>query len=131
MKDKEKLPTEKQIAIYDMLDAKCTVTDEGVQGFLTWKQIRDVYNSIVEEPVSEDLEKASIEFSKEFGDWQYAIPCFKAGVQWDRKQGETIEAYIRRNRYTKNNVLNIDVVCEAVQKLKPGRVIVQIKNKEE
>jgi len=68
MTDKKKLPTEKQIAIYDMLDAKCTVTDEGVQGFLTWKQIRDVYNSFQEEPISEELEDAAKNYAANITD---------------------------------------------------------------
>ena len=37
-----------------------------------------------EEPVSEDLNKAAIEFSKGWGEWHYAIPCFKAGAQWQK-----------------------------------------------
>lgn len=92
MTDKEKLPTEKQIAIYDMLDAKCTVTDEGVQGFLTWKQIRAVYNSILEEPVSEDLEDAACNFvMNNFGNpkeplYKFDQKCFKAGSDWQKEQ---------------------------------------------
>ena len=47
---------EKQIEIYDMLNARCAVTDEGVEGFLTWGQIKEIYeisfiDSLTKEPV--------------------------------------------------------------------------------
>lgn len=44
------------------------------------------------EPVSEELGKASMEFAKYFGEWDYAIPCFQAGAKWQKEQDqETIE----------------------------------------
>lgn len=130
MTEEEKLPTEKQIAIYDMLDAKCTVTDEGVQGFMTWEQIRDVYNSLPKEPISKRLEEASIEFSKQFGDWQYAIPCFKAGVQWDRKQGITKAAVI--GMATEDIIIQLSQrALDELGAVCGDKVIVQIRNKED
>jgi hypothetical protein len=39
-----------------------------------------------EEPVSEDLLKASMEFAKGFGEWHYAMPCFQAGAKWQKEQ---------------------------------------------
>lgn len=39
-------------------------------------------DSLQEESISEDLEEASIEFAKGFGEWHYAIPCFQAGAKW-------------------------------------------------
>lgn len=39
-----------------------------------------------EEPVSEDLLKASMEFAKGFGEWHYAMPCFQAGAKWHKQQ---------------------------------------------
>lgn len=43
-------------------------------------------NGMQEEPVSEDLQKASMEFAKGFGEWHYAIPCFQAGAKWHKQQ---------------------------------------------
>jgi len=37
-------------------------------------------------PMSDDLDKAAIEYSRYFGEWDYAIPCFKAGAEWQRFQ---------------------------------------------
>lgn len=42
--------------------------------------------ALQEEPVSEELNKAAIKFSKGWGEWDYAIPCFKAGAQWQKQQ---------------------------------------------
>ena len=43
-------------------------------------------DSMREEPVSEDLLKASMEFAKGFGEWHYAMPCFQAGAKWHKQQ---------------------------------------------
>ena len=40
---------------------------------------------VQEEPVSEDLEEASMAFAKHFGDWHYAIPCFQDGANWQKE----------------------------------------------
>ena len=48
------------------------------------EKIVALVDSMQEEPVSEDLDKAAIKFSKGWGEWDYAIPCFKAGAQWQK-----------------------------------------------
>ena len=49
------------------------------------EKIVALVDSMQEEPVSEDLDKAAIKFSKGWGEWDYAIPCFKAGANWQKE----------------------------------------------
>ena len=86
------------------------------------------------EPVSEELEKA-IDKYLDNGmalrlNWKYYDITFKASglinfanyiAQWHKEQmmKDAVSAYIRRNRYTKTNVLHgFDVTCDAVQRFK-------------
>ena len=83
-------------------------------------------NSLTQEPVSEELEEASRNYTdnEEYGDDVYFSikASFQAGAKWQKEQmmANAFEgAYIRRNRYTKKNVLNgFDVTCDAIQGFK-------------
>ena len=89
-----------------------------------------------EEPASEDLDK---EIAKYFEGWynddEYKDACKPdyTGVSveeckdiarhfanWQKQQmmKNSTDAYIHRNRYTKKNVLHLDVTCDAVQGFK-------------
>ena len=45
-------------------------------------------DTMQEEPVSEELDKAAIKFSKGWAEWDYASACFKAGAEWQKEQFE-------------------------------------------
>lgn len=45
-------------------------------------------DTMQEEPVSEELDKAAIKFSKGWAEWDYASACFKAGGEWQKEQLE-------------------------------------------
>ena len=60
--------------------------------------------------------------------------AFINGALWQKQQmmKDAVDGHIRRNKYTKKNVLNgLDVVCEAVQKFKDGDKLKIIFVKEE
>jgi len=54
--------------------------------------------------------------------------AFREGAKWLARQGVVIPgAYISRNRHTKTNILHFNSVCDAVQKMDPGNVIVHVR----
>ena len=100
-----------------------------------------------EESVNEELEEAAEKWSNNEEDTSgcdYTIVvvakrAFKAGADWQRQNmvealrteyekgrydmreemmKNSTDGYIRRNRYTKTNVLHLDVTCDAVQGFK-------------
>ena len=82
--------------------------------------------ALQEEPVSEDLEEAADEYAPDFSNSiasKAAVnavrDAFKAGAKWQAEQmmANAVDgAFIRRNRYTKKNVLNgLDMTCDAIQ----------------
>lgn len=82
--------------------------------------------SMQEDPVSEDLLSAANNAWLKAKDTEsYAdtfTEGFKAGAQWQKEQMMTYAvdgAFIRRNRYTKTNVLNgLDITCDEIQSFK-------------
>ena len=98
------------------------------------EKILSYIDSMPEEPVSEDLEEAANKYKSEqpLEDYRPALyKALKAGAQWQRSQGEIIPgAYISQNRYTKTKILHFSSTCDAVQRLKPGNVIMQVINKD-
>lgn len=104
-------------------------------------------DSSQEEPVSEELDKEmdnylSTVFSKDmdggkprFTTWFRALR--KTAIHfanWHKEQmmKDATEAYIRRNRYTKQNVLNgFSVTCDAIQKFNDGDKVKVIVIKED
>jgi uncharacterized protein YbcC (UPF0753/DUF2309 family) len=93
-------------------------------------------DSMQEEPISEDLEEAAKKagqkyFPDENNIWarpnyeaKAAEYAFKDGANWQKEQmmKDAISgAFIRRNKYTKQNVLNgFSVTCEQIQKFNNG-----------
>lgn len=62
------------------------------------------------------------------------IDAIKYGMRLQKEQmmKDAIEAYIRRNKYTKKNVLNgLDVTCDAIQKFNGGDKVKIIITKED
>ncbi len=51
-----------------------------------YNEVLAILDTMQEEPVSEELLKASMEFAKHFGEWDYAMPCFQAGANWREEQ---------------------------------------------
>ena len=82
-------------------------------------------NSLPEKP-SEDLEEAANIYANKQGLElkPFARRFFIAGANWQKEQlmkSATNGCYIKRNKYTKQNVLNgLSVTCEAIQKFKDG-----------
>lgn len=80
-------------------------------------EIEELIKALQEEPVSEELEEAAVEYS---GKESHPLNnAFKAGAKWQAEQmmANAVDgAFIRRNRYTKKNVLNgLDMTCDAIQ----------------
>lgn len=47
-----------------------------------YNDVLAIIDTMQKESVSEELLKASMEFAKHFGEWDYAMPCFQAGANW-------------------------------------------------
>lgn len=116
-------------------------------------ELTSFIDSLQEEPVSEDLWEASKQYAlrqvlastdtemseqaylklRLFSGFELAV-AHKDGAKWKKEymMKNAIEAYIRRNKYTKKNVLNgFDVTCDAIQKFNGGDKVKVIVIKEE
>lgn len=82
MTDKEKIISEiqRRINLFRKDGKLGSDTEIALYGLINF------INGMQEEPVSEDLQKASMEFAKGFGEWHYAMPCFQAGAKWHKQQ---------------------------------------------
>ena len=135
MTDKEKILAEIENEL--SLCAKDNPFDEG--RWTALNHLKLFSECLPKEPESNDLEEEIHRYDNLVnpqGDKRIILhnvaEYFAAwGARRRAKQGVTIESHIRRNRYTKKNVLSIDVICDEVQQLKPGDVIIQIRNKED
>jgi hypothetical protein len=96
------------------------------------------------EQPSEDLEEAAdcyldtislVGFMEGDYDGTQILDAFRTGAQWQKEQmmKSAIEGcYIKRNRYTKENVLNgLSVTCDTIQKFKDGDKVKVIVIKED
>ena len=102
--------------------------------------IEKVLDSLQEEPVSKELTAEIKSWLKQWSEnemewsrediWDTA----EHFANWQKEQlmKGAEECYIRRNRYTKKNVLNgFDVTCDAIQRLKGGDKVKVIVIKED
>lgn len=100
-KEKQEWPFLKKMAIY----------------FAEWQKIKD-------ESITEDLGEYINELSKQFPEVSFAklsrIAVRVAKWQKEKMMANAVDgAFIRRNRYTKKNVLNgLDITCDVIQGFK-------------
>ena len=56
-------------------------------------------NSLQEESVSEELVQASIDFTKHFSEWHYAMQCFQAGAKWQKEKDDEEKVLIYKHGF--------------------------------
>ena len=106
---------------------------------LGYRAVLSILDEMEKEPVSDDLEE---EIERDFVmgiiEKEHRQPTFDDAIKYGmRLQRENMmkgaaEGYIRRNRYTKKNVLNgFDVTCDAIQKFNGGDKVKVIVIKED
>ena len=107
---------------------------------LGYRAALSILDEMEKEPVSDDLEEAEIERDFVMGiiEKEHRQPTFDDAIKYCmRLQRENMmkgaaEGYIRRNKYTKKNVLNgFDVTCDAIQKFNGGDKVKVIVIKED
>jgi hypothetical protein len=112
-------------------------TESGAGAFYEDRELLSFINSLPAEQPSEDLEEAANIYANKQGLElkPFAIKFFKSGAQWQKEQmmKSAIEGcWIKRNRYTKENVLNgLSVTCDAIQKFRDGDTVKVIIVKED
>ena len=106
---------------------------------LGYRAVLSIIDEMEKEPVSDDLEEEiERDFVMSIIEKEHRQPTFDDAIKYGmRLQRENMikgaaEGYIRRNRYTKKNVLNgFDVTCDAIQKFNGGDKVKVIVIKED
>ncbi len=140
MTDKEKIKMLIEAIDYSFLNTQGEYDKELTYPVID--KVKFIKKSMQEEPVSEELDKAAESWIDDDNNTHgadyigvtVAENAFKAGANWQKEQlmKGAEECYIRRNRYTKKNVLNgFDVTCDAIQRLKGGDKVKVIVIKED
>ena len=119
------------MTIEEILEA---IANDKTMPFIHPDQLAGIVDFVIKNYVPslpEGLDEAAREFSRGQNYPAHAYAGFKAGSEWMAVQGVTLSGtYIHRNRYTKVNVLSICVTDPAIQSLRPGEVIIQIRKKD-
>lgn len=126
--------TGKELKAKILAEIERLITDLGEQRDVLLEELKDFINSLPEEPVSDDLEESARNYGDELDNvltvgidddntvGEYAQESFKAGALWQKEQmmkDAVSGAFIRRNKYTKRNVLSaFDIICDEIQKFK-------------
>lgn len=127
---------EKRIEFRDLVSSLMSSGVNSPYGIGFIEGMVEYRSSLPEEPVSDDLEEAARRYaalqagmkdamtSDFYDEYPYSpadVVAFKVGANWQKQQmmKDSVSAYIRRNKYTKRNVLSgFDIICDEIQKFK-------------